>query len=383
MKSSDPDSSDTDNSDTIPYSDLSNSDTIPYLTEFNSDTDNSIECNEMATPNQIEELLQKYAQQRRITGMEPQPFGGTINESARDWIRKFNNYTKLNKVQEDDKLIMFETLLTKSAQCWYDNLEADVKKQWDSVQKKFEDTYFNTNSWFNSQRVESRKLRHGESCNTYINSMFELSQLTGLSDVELCKAILRGLPDKLRFQVISHNPQTLEETIQRILLSESMMAATGDDPSILCSMEDRVFTSKLDNFTTKLNSTLEEIEKSCKSLKASVNNENISPKPVYPRCGVCNKNNHSEERCFYKQRTYVPRDDYDRGAYRGSYNNVRRNYYPRQSNYQQQRQYWPRPQYIQNGMAPMRYYEEPVQDVRMDCTQDNGRRGSSKNAGGT
>ena len=41
---------------------------------------------------------------------------------------------------------MFETLLTKSAQCWYDNLEADVKKQWDSVQKKFEDTYFNTNS---------------------------------------------------------------------------------------------------------------------------------------------------------------------------------------------------------------------------------------------
>ena len=143
MKSSDPGSS-----DTIPYSDLSNSDTIPYLTEFNSDTDNSIECNEMATTNQIEELLQKYAQQRRITGMEPQLFGGTVNESARDWIRKFNNYTKLNKVEEDDKLIMFETLLTKSAQCWYDNLEADVKKQWDSVQKKFEDTYFNTNSWY-------------------------------------------------------------------------------------------------------------------------------------------------------------------------------------------------------------------------------------------
>ena len=116
MKNSVPDSSDTDNSDTIPYSNLSNSDTIPYLTEFNSDTDDSIECNEMATTNQIEELLQKYAQQRKINVMEPQPFGGTVNESARDWIRKFNNYTKLNKVQEDDKLIMFETLLTKSAQ---------------------------------------------------------------------------------------------------------------------------------------------------------------------------------------------------------------------------------------------------------------------------
>ena len=52
--------------------------------------------------------------------MEPKAFGGTVNESARDWIKKFNNYTKLNKV-EDDKLIMFDTVLTKSAQCWFDN----------------------------------------------------------------------------------------------------------------------------------------------------------------------------------------------------------------------------------------------------------------------
>ena len=52
--------------------------------------------------------------------MEPKAFGGTVNESARDWIKKFNNYTKLNKV-EDDKLITIETLLTKLAQCWFDN----------------------------------------------------------------------------------------------------------------------------------------------------------------------------------------------------------------------------------------------------------------------
>ena len=53
--------------------------------------------------------------------MEPQACGGTVNESARDWIKKFNNYTELNKVEEDDKLITIETLLTKLAQCWFDN----------------------------------------------------------------------------------------------------------------------------------------------------------------------------------------------------------------------------------------------------------------------
>ena len=210
--------------------------------EETDESDTSEEQLEMAaSAAEVEVLLKKYSPTKspKLHVLEPCTFGGTVNENARQWIQKFCNYATLNKIEEKEKILVFETLLTNSAQCWYENLADQYKNKWDDLHKLFKETYFNSNSWFNSQRVENRKLRPGESCTTYINNLIELSQLSGLTDVELSKAIIRGLPDKLKFQVISHNPKTLDETVQRILLSESMMPANNED-SMLCSLEDRV-----------------------------------------------------------------------------------------------------------------------------------------------
>ena len=97
-----------------------------------------------------------------------------IGENARDWMKKFENYTTLNKTCESDKIIMFESLLANSATCWYSNLKEDQKKTWTDLKKLFEDAYFNSNSWVNSQRIENRKLKPGESCANYINDLIEL-----------------------------------------------------------------------------------------------------------------------------------------------------------------------------------------------------------------
>ena len=307
----------------------------------------------------VERLLKKYSQTKsKLHALEPSTFGGTVNENARQWIQKFCNYATLNKIEEKEKILVFETLLTNSAQCWYENLEDQHKNKWDDLLKAFKETYFNSNSWFNSQRVENRKLRPGESCTTYINNLIELSQLSGLTDVELSKAIIRGLPDKLKFQVISHNPKTLDETVQRILLSESMMPANNGEDSMLCSLEDRVITSKLDSFTTKLTSTLDEIEKSFKSLKDSATNYSKPNKQIFVRCGICNRTNHVEDDCYLKQQN-------NRQMFRPSQsNNYRR---PFRRDFQQRRFQQGRynynhrqSQFPQNNVPQMEYYTPPM-----------------------
>ena len=74
--------------------------------------------------------------------------------------------------------------------------------------------------------MKNRKLRIGETVEHYITDMYNLALLTGIKDEELGKALIRGLPAQLRWHVISFNPTTLSDTIQRILLGEATLAFT-------------------------------------------------------------------------------------------------------------------------------------------------------------
>ena len=53
--------------------------------------------------------------------------------------------------------------------------------------------------------------------------MSDFALLVGIGE-ELSKALIRGLPAKLRWHAGSFNPTTLSETIQRILLGEATLS---------------------------------------------------------------------------------------------------------------------------------------------------------------
>ena len=58
----------------------------------------------------------------------------------------------------------------------------------------------------------------------YIADMSDLALFVGIEDTELSKALIRGLPTRLKWHVVSFNPTTLSETIQRILLGEATLS---------------------------------------------------------------------------------------------------------------------------------------------------------------
>ena len=297
-----------------------------------------------AIKDDLETLLKKYSSTKtKLTALEPTFFGAALNENPKEWLKKFDTYTTLNKTDEADKLVLFGTLLNKTAACWFENLKPEEKRTWAVVRQKFVETHFNSNAWINTQRLENRKLQTGETCTSYINNLLELAQLTNLSETELCKSILRGLPEKLRWQVVSFNPKTMDETIQRVLLTESMLSAT-DQQEVVSTLEERIANSKLDNFVQKLTSSLHEIEKIIKTSQQQPNSAIVRDK-----CNVCGRTNHTTDNCFFKRIT--PQYNEGRKHYRARYQ--QRNYRP---------QYQWRPSYRNNMMGNRSGYQQYQQN---------------------
>ena len=72
----------------------------------------------------------------------------------------------------------------------------------------------------NTTRLENRKLVSSEYAEKYIEDMSDLGILVGIEDIELSKALIRGLPTRLKWHVVSFNQTRLSETIQRVLLDK-------------------------------------------------------------------------------------------------------------------------------------------------------------------
>ena len=130
----------------------------------------------MASSQEVEALLKQYSKRKpKLNALEPTMFEDSITENPKTWLKRFNNYTLLNKIEEKDKILMFEGLLSNASQCWFNNLDVNDKKTFASIEKQFLKTYEQSNSWINDQRLENRRLRPGESCTSYINNIIDLA----------------------------------------------------------------------------------------------------------------------------------------------------------------------------------------------------------------
>ena len=68
----------------------------------------------MATKDDITEMV-KYHKTKKV--FEPQYFEGKTTENMKEFLSSFNNYCKLNKIDRQEKMLMFELCLSGSAKC--------------------------------------------------------------------------------------------------------------------------------------------------------------------------------------------------------------------------------------------------------------------------
>ena len=94
----------------------------------------------------------------------------------------------------------------------------------------------------------------------YISDMSDLALLVGIGEEELSKALIRGLPAKLRWHVVNFNPTTLSETIQRILLGEATLSF--DDNEHINVVSENGMATTVQRMDERLDK-LEDLLKSC------------------------------------------------------------------------------------------------------------------------
>ena len=275
-----------------------------------------------ATKDDIAELLRN---QKARKAFSPQCFSGKSYENAKEFLASFDNYAKLNKIPEEEKILTFEMCLAGAAKIWFLTLSEEVKKNFTTISEQFKLDYVQNNQWLNTTRLENRKLRSGETAEHYVADMSNLALLTGIKDEELAKALIRGLPDQLRWHVISFNPTSLSDTIQRILLGEATLAFTGKEEIHAISENNAVVVMK--KMEERMD-RLEDMLKTCQISRADefmIRRSRSLPRHYEAVCDVCGKSGHKTTNCFMNEQFDRPVDTrsqrpvYQQRSYGNSY----------------------------------------------------------------
>ena len=202
-----------------------------------------------ATKAELEKML-KIMDSRKVSAFQPTPFSGLSHESAQEFLNQFENYAKLSDLDDNEKIVVFNLLLRGLAKFWFEGLSAQDKQTFDAIKTRFKDTYLSqSKNWITTQKLEGRKLATGEKVETYIQDVIQMGNNIGLTPKEQQSDLIRGLTPKLRSQLITHNPQTLADTIERIYLSETALNLQNQESvNVMDSMTKSV--NVMDSMTT-------------------------------------------------------------------------------------------------------------------------------------
>ena len=218
-----------------------------------------------ATKADMETMFSKINSKQNTRGLEPNNYYGLSSENAKDWLNRFQNFAALSGLEDEKKILTFRLLLKGAGSTWFDNLSDNDAKDFDTVVQKFKDTFMNqSKNWINTHRLETRKLQPKETCEAYINEIVNIANQIDLTEKETTKALIRGLPSTMRAQIIAFNPTTLDDTIQRIYLSEaSQRLQQNEELSALETGNDMkmsVIMTAISNMTDTVKQSIEHLK---------------------------------------------------------------------------------------------------------------------------
>ena len=126
--------------------------------------------------------------------------------------------------------------------------------------------------------------------------MSDLTLLVDIEDTELSKALIRGLPTRLKWNVVSFNPTTLSETIHRILLGEATLSF--EDNEHINVVNDNGITTTVQRMDERIDE-LEDLLKSCRLSRTAYPEDTNQPLPAQSDIvfNECEMNGHDLSEC--------------------------------------------------------------------------------------
>lgn len=235
------------------------------------------------------------ARQRRtranfdFKAIQPDVFHGLSTEFPTRWIRQFEAYCNTKKISDYQIKALFKLLMRSRAQIWVDSFDKKDTKTWKAVKQAFLQEFESpTAMWHNQNKLDERKLRPDETPDQYINDVLQLTARLYMSKQAQMKALIRGLPPKVKGNVLYHNPTTMNDVIHAIQLAamcEDMNVSKPSSKSSKSSSKDTdevqaklVATCKA--VTDHLDDQLQDSTKKLRKMKLTATAEDPDERPA-------------------------------------------------------------------------------------------------------
>lgn len=136
-------------------------------------------------------------------------FGGYPHENASIFLREFQSYAVLHKIDPADDcriLAAFHLNLTGPALTWFNSLQSECKRTWKNFLKQFHAHYIDLDwqhptVFLESEIFHNMKLTKGQVLEDFYGQIVEKAQILKKEDHEILSQFIKGLPEKLAFFV--------------------------------------------------------------------------------------------------------------------------------------------------------------------------------------
>ena len=122
-------------------------------------------------------------------------FSGTVGESAKFWLAKFEQVMKLRKVKNEDKCVQLFLLLEGQAELWYHTLSDEIQGDYKNLTKGFRDRFLPSelDRVVNVRRFRGLMQLAGESTDDYVEKVIWAGNDIKKSEQEMMDQIYRDL----------------------------------------------------------------------------------------------------------------------------------------------------------------------------------------------
>lgn len=199
------------------------------------------------------------------------------------WLRSVKHWVAFKEMDRAEKAKSFPVMLRGSALVWYDNVDDDVKDDFDLLTEAFLDRYHivGVTGWKDAASMWSTPQLPHQSVDDYLNQMERKASKTTMPDDQKRFAVINGLRYNIRQQVLQHEIINLSQIRHWATIAEAS-ENQGDAQNEIANLSKqlKVLTEQLS--VNKINVLAEAEEKGAQKVRfqeAAARARTPSPRP--------------------------------------------------------------------------------------------------------
>jgi hypothetical protein len=153
--------------------------------------------------------------------------GNTKEQTAEQFAAYFGRYVAFKQLNDRQKAELFSLLMRQNAQDWLSSLDDETVTDYRALLEAFKRQYFKSPNlmWKQAADVWQEMQKPSESVSDFITRVRRNTAQLNLSEQLVQYAIINGLIPRCKSFVLSHNPTSLEHTIELARLAETCTVA--------------------------------------------------------------------------------------------------------------------------------------------------------------